>query len=203
MATTSWRATALLATTALMTGLLAWLLAGCGDGDPAGPAAPAESSRVSDTAPTSSGPSSSDPGGDSSVRPTQGAERTLGSMTLRFPRGWPVDKVTHQVLSAFGPEGFSKLSVTGVLARSHPDLDALARSGRNGGTWEGRPSREDIEVDGVTMYRWSGPTGAGTRTDVLGADSGGYLMTVLFQTELPRSEHDALLERVLASVVWS
>jgi hypothetical protein len=193
--TTPWRARA----AAIVATVLAGALAACTDDAPSEPdGSPSASATASEPAPTD------EPSEEPSTEVPTGEKRTVGSLTLTFPDGWKVERVTEDVVDATGPDPATDyISVVSSIAFSERPLDEIAESTKNDVSWKGEPTREpNVEAGGVEMLHWSGQNVLGARGDIHVGLSGGHQVEVIVQTSLPRAEHEALRESLLAGFSW-
>ncbi len=176
------------------------LLAGCGDDDPPTPAPSGSTTSPTDSASPSETTSPSD---EPSVEPASGQQETFGSFTMNFPKGWDVRALSDMAMAASGPDG-EHLGVSAVPTTTQLSTDKLARDAIEDAMFVGKPVRfDDVEVDGVLMYHVRGPLGADQTRDLVGAEYGGYEMTLQLTTQLPEAAQQELIESMLASVTWS
>lgn len=173
-------------------------LAGCGGEDPGlGAEEPSSASTASDTA--SASPSEDvEPG----VPAADGPKVSKGSLTLHFPQGYRPRRVGTYLVSSTGPAG-EDVAVTARRSVSTETLDESADIGADNGDWAGKPSRaDDVLVDGVEMWHFTGKNFGGFPADTYGVDFGGYDMVLYVASPTDRATHDDLVASILASVRW-
>lgn len=185
---------------ALVAVLALGLLAGCGDDDPP---TPAPSGSTTSPTKTTSPSEATSPTGEPPVEPAGGKQETFGSFTMSFPKGWDVRPLSAMAMAASGPDG-EHLGVSAVPTTTQLSTDRLARDAVEDASFVGKPVRfDDVEVDGVLMYHVRGPLGADQTRDLVGAEYGGYEMTLQLTTQLPEAAQQELVESLLASITWS
>jgi hypothetical protein len=172
-------------------------LAGCGGVYP-GAAEPSSSAAATSEAAESPSGSPSETG----VPAADGPRVSKGSLTLHFPQGYEPRKVGTYLVSSTGPEG-QDVAVTARQSISTETLDESADIGADNGDWVGKPTRaEDVLVDGVEMWHFTGKNFGGFPADTYGVDFGGYDMVLYFASPTDRSTHEDLVASILASVRW-
>lgn len=187
--------------TVLLAVLSAGVLSGCGGDEP--PEAEPSGSPTSPGATTSPSESATpDDEPSSTVEPASGPRKTVGSLTMNFPRGYQVNAMSSTVLTASGPDG-EFLGVLAVETVDQTPLGQLARDALQDPVLSAPVRHDDLVADGVPMFHVSGAVGAGRTRDVVGVEHGGYSMRMEFTTALPRPARLELIESVLASVVWA
>jgi len=174
-------------------------LAGCGGEDPGlGADEPSSSAAATDEAAESPSGSPSETG----VPAADGPKVSQGSLTLHFPRGYQPRKVGTYLVSSTGPEG-QDVAVTARQSVSTETLDESADIGADNGDWVGKPTRsENVLVDGVEMWHFTGKNFGGYPADTYGVDFGGYDMVLYFASPTDRATHEDLVASILASVRW-
>lgn len=176
-------------------------LAGCGGEEPeAGPEESSSSAAATDEA--SQSPSGSPSGTEADVPAADGPRVSKGSLTLHFPQGYEPRKVGTYLVSSTGPEG-QDVAVTARQSVSTETLDESADIGADNGDWVGKPRRTDnVLVDGVEMWHFTGKNFGGYPADTYGVDFGGYDMVLYFASPTDRATHEDLVASILASVRW-
>jgi len=194
MSRTVGRTVSALAVTALVL-----VLAGCGGEDPGlGADEPSSSAAATDEAAESPSGSPSETG----VPAADGPRVSKGSLTLHFPQGYQPRKVGTWVVSSTGPAG-EQVAVTARPTSSALSLDESARLGSDNGSWAGKPTRaDDVVVDGVEMWHFTGKNYADFVADTFGVEFGGYAVVLLFSSPTDRATHEDLVASILASVRW-
>lgn len=173
-------------------------LAGCGGEDPGlGAEEPSSSAAATEAAESPSGSPS-----ETGVPAADGPKVSKGSLTLHFPQGYEPRKVGTYLVSSTGPEG-QDVAVTARRSVSTETLDESADIGADNGDWAGKPTRaDDVLVDGVEMWHFTGKNFGGFPADTYGVDFGGYDMVLYFASPTDRATHDDLVASILASVRW-
>lgn len=172
-------------------------LAGCGGEDPGAEEPSSSAAATSEAAESPSGSPS-----ETGVPAADGPRVSKGSLTLHFPQGYEPRKVGTYLVSSTGPEG-QDVAVTARQSISTETLDESADIGADNGDWVGKPTRaEDVLVDGVEMWHFTGKNFGGFPADTYGVDFGGYDMVLYFASPTDRSTHEDLVASILASVRW-
>lgn len=137
-----------------------------------------------------------------SVEPASGARVELGSFQVRFPQGWEPRELGTLAVTTTGPEA-EHLALTAHQAPAARPLDELIDAAVATGMWSKRPERlEDVEVDGVLMYHLAGPGLNGYTDEQLGAEFGGYNVTLTVSTTGSAADRRDLVDSLLASARW-
>jgi hypothetical protein len=177
--------------------VLAMLLAGCG-GD--GGAVEAEPSTPASTTPAASEEPAADPG--PTVEPADGAEITVGNLTLRLPKGFPPRKINDLLVTATGPT-FERIAVSARSSMDDNTLAELAQISVDAGMWDGRPRRlDDVEAGGETLYHLEGPDEMGYDAEEFGAQVDGWDVEIYVAGSGSTRKRREIAEAVLASVEW-
>lgn len=185
-------------TSAVVGAVLASLLVGCG-GD--GRALEAEPTSASDTQPPSA---SEEPSADAAptVAPADGAEVSVGSVTLNLPRGFPPRRINSGLVTATGPT-FERIAVSARGSIGDNSPAELAEISRKAGMWAERPRRlADVVAGGETLYHLAGPDEMGYFADEFGAEVDGFDVEIYVAGTGPDRRRRAIAAAVLASVEW-
>jgi hypothetical protein len=176
----------------------ALFLAGCGgDTEAAGPDEPtpttSEASESGSTATT-------EPSAEPSVAPADGAEVTVGNMTLRLPRGFPPRQVNDLLVTATGPK-FDRIAVSAASSIDDNTTDEMAAIVSRSDSWAKPPRRlEDVTVAGEPMFHLVGPDDMGYSGHEFGGQVDGWDVRIYVGGTDTPARQEAIAAAVLASV---
>lgn len=182
----------------------ATLLGACGD-DATTPG-PASGTASSSPSPSSSPGASEPEPTEPSVQPATGAQVELGSLTLNLPAGFEPREASSMggdLVTASGPDGAARIAFVAAEDFNRQSLDKAVEFAITTGFWTRKPKRlPDVEVDGVTMYHLSGPSGAGFTDVQFGTEHGGYDTSLTISASGSAAERQHLIDSILATASW-
>lgn len=179
----------------------ATLLGACGE-DATTPGPASSSSSGSSSGASEPEPEPTEP----SVQPATGAKVELGGLTLNLPAGFEPREASSMggdLVTASGPDGAARIAFVAAEDFNRQSLDKAVEFAITTGFWTHKPRRlPDVEVDGVTMYHLSGPSGAGFIDVQFGAEHGGYDTNLTISASGSAVERQHLIDSILATATW-